>query len=125
MTSKRSHFREPLPTYGALAASGAALALAVLSGCFEEGARLRREQEPAAVEVPEESATSTPPVVDPVPGQGGSGADLASDELDAGPIQFQFARDGSTTPTAEYVRGVDATAAEDARGFADAGADAN
>jgi len=66
--------------------------------------------------------TSSEP--DPV---GGDGTNPASDDLDAGPIQFQFVFDGSTTPTSEYVHDVDAAAGEAERGVAhdDAGSAAS
>jgi hypothetical protein len=49
----------------------------------------------------------------------GDGSEPKPTELDAGPIQFQFVFDASTTPSSEYVKGVDAAAGVAERGFAD------
>lgn len=107
------------------ATGGLLLALALAVGCGE-GARPRSEDALPRSQTPADASKlvgSTPPAAQPVLGDG---ADPASDDLDAGPIQFQFVFDASTTPTSEYVRGVDAAAGEAERGFAeeDAGSDA-
>lgn len=102
-------------------AAGAFLLLgfALVSGCFEEGALERYEPilpQPDPVDDP--TAVADPPVTGPVT--------TPTEELDAGPLQFRIKWDASTIPTSEYVRGVDAAAAEQERGFADpedAGAD--
>ncbi|MEY4549672.1 MAG: hypothetical protein RL685_5867 [Pseudomonadota bacterium] len=93
------------------------LGIALLSGCFEEGTGERYEPilpQPDPVEDP--TAVATPPVTDPVT--------TPTEYLDAGPLQFRIQWDGSTVPTSEYVRGVDAAAGEQERGFADPEPDA-
>jgi len=102
---------------------GLLLALAV--GCGQ-GGRARASDALPQSHTPAESSEpvgSTPSESEPVVDEG---SNTASQELDAGPIQFQFAFDASTTPTSEYVRGVDAAAGEAERGFTDedAGSDA-
>ena len=90
------------------------LAVAAVSGCFEEGTRGRNEPvvpEPQPQEEPV-GVTDPPPGTDPV-------IPPPEEELDAGPLQFRIDWDGSTTPTSTYVRGVDAAAAEAERGFGD------
>lgn len=114
--------KSPSPLTSRVARAAGALLLlgvAALSGCFEEGTRERYEPIlPAPDPVDEPTAIGDPPVSNPV---------LPPEEdLDAGPLQFRMIWDGSTIPTSEYVRGVDAAAGEAERGFADppdAGAD--
>lgn len=94
------------------------LAIALASGCFEEGTRQRYERNAPAPD-PVEDPTGVgdpPPTGDPEP--------PPQEYVDAGPLQFRIQWDGSTTPTSEYVQGVDAAAGEAARGTADPNEDA-
>jgi hypothetical protein len=89
------------------------LAMAIVSGCFEQGTRERYEPIlPPPDPVEEPTAVADPPGSDPV-------TPPAEEYLDAGPLQFRIVWDGSTVPTSEYVRGVDAAAGEAERGLAD------
>jgi hypothetical protein len=104
------------------ASAGLLLALVLAAACGGGGRPRADDPRPQSQTPTGSESVGSDPGADPA---GGEGSDTASDELDAGPVQFQFLFDGSTTPSSEYVHDVDAAAGEAVRGLAgdDAGSD--